>query len=318
MQSKLLVALCLICGGAAIAWPRVPSDAASPYQVVHGWPQLPEGFALGQVSGVGVDSHDHIFVFHRGDRPILSFDGSTGKLLASWGDGMFTTPHGLAVDSHDNVWVTDVGHHQVFKFSHNGELLMTVGVKDEPGLDGKHFNKPTDVVVTPTGEFYVSDGYGNSRVAKFSARGEFLFDWGKKGDGPGEFDTPHGISLDADGRVYVADRANARVQVFDGNGKVLAQWKSPELGRPWDVTAGPDGFVYVVDGGDMNPKPPDRGRVLKLDRQGRVLETWSSFGKYDGQIYWGHAVAVGKNGAVYVTDVNVGMRVQKFVRKAGR
>jgi len=139
MQSKLLVALCLICGGAAIAWPRVPSDAASPYQVVHGWPQLPEGFALGQVSGVGVDSHDHIFVFHRGDRPILSFDGPTGKLLASWGDGMFATPHGLAVDSHDNVWVTDVGHHQVFKFSHNGELLMTVGVKDEPGQDGKHF-----------------------------------------------------------------------------------------------------------------------------------------------------------------------------------
>src|SRR5207245_10042114 len=92
----------------------------------------------------------------------------------------------------------------------------------------------------------------------------------------------------------------------------------PELGRPWDVTAGPDGFVYVVDGGDMNPKPPDRGRLLKLDRQGRVLETWSSFGKYDGQIYWGHAVAVGKNGDVYVTDVNVGMRVQKFVRKAGR
>src|SRR3989442_636765 len=200
MQSKLLVGLCLICGGAAIAWSRAPSDAASPYQVVHGWPQLPEGFALGQVSGVGVDSHDHIFVFHRGDRPILSFDGSTGKLLASSGDGMFTTPHG--------------------------------------------------------------------------------------------------ISLDADGRVYVADRANARVQVFDGNGKFLAQWKSPELGRPWDVTAGPDGFVYVVDGGDMNPKPPDRGRLLKLDRQGRVLETWSSFGKYDGQIYWGHAVAVGKNGDV--------------------
>ncbi len=295
-----------------------PSNVPGSYQVVHGWPELPEGFALGQVSGVGVDSHNHVFVFHRGDRPVLCFDGVTGKIVASWGDGMFATAHGLTVDDKDNVWVTDVGHHQVFKFSHSGELLMTVGAKDVPGLDRNHFNGPTDVAVTSSGEFYVSDGYGNSRVAKFSARGEFLFDWGKKGDGPGEFDTPHGIALDAQGRVYVADRANARVQVFEGDGKFLQQWKSAEMGRPWDVFVAADGSVYVMDGGDMNPKPPDRGRVVKLDLNGNVLEHWGTFGKYDGQIYWGHAVAVAKNGDVYVTDVNVGMRVQKFVRKQGR
>lgn len=303
-----------------LAGPTVPSplcadNIPSPYKVVHGWPQLPEGFALGQVSGVGVDSHNHVFVFHRGDRPILCFEGATGKLLGSWGDGMIKRAHGLTVDSQDNVWVTDIGHHQVYKFSHNRGLLLTVGAKDAPGLDGQHFNKPTGIAVTPTGEFYVSDGYGNNRVAKFSSKGEFLFDWGHKGTGPGEFDLPHGIALDAQGRVYVADRANGRIQVFDGDGKYLYEWKSPELGRPWAMTVSKDGYLFVVDGGDMNPKPPDRSRVLKLDLKGRILEQLGTFGSYDGQFYWAHSVAVGADGDVYVTDVNVGMRVQRFVRK---
>ena len=285
------------------------------YQVVHGWPQLPDGFALGQVSGVGVDSHNHVWVFHRGDRPILCFDGDSGRILASWGDGMFTTPHGLSVDHRDNVWVTDVGNHQVFKFSHGGELLMTVGAKGVPGLDGTHFNRPTDVVVAPGGEFYVSDGYGNSRVAKFGPDGKFLMDWGSKGDQPGQFDLPHGIALDQQGRIYVADRSNNRVQVFDGNGKFLTLWKGPELGRPWGLTVGHDGYLYVVDGGDLKPKPPDRGRIVKLDLQGKILEQFGSFGSYDGQFYWAHDVAVARSGEVYVSDVHLGMRVQKFVRK---
>lgn len=285
------------------------------YQVVHGWPQLPEGFAFGHVSGVDVDSHNHVWVFHRGDRPILCFDGDTGKILASWGDGMFTTAHGLAVDHRDNVWVTDVGNHQVFKFSHNGELMLTLGAKGVPGLDGTHFNRPTDVAVAPSGEFYVADGYGNSRVAKFSADGKFLLDWGSKGDQPGQFDTPHGIALDQQGRVYVADRTNSRIQVFDANGKFLTLWKSPDLGRPWGLAVGRDGFLYVADGGDLKPKPPDRGRVLKLDLQGKILEQFGSFGSYDGQFYWAHDVGVGRNGDVYVVDVHLGMRVQRFVRK---
>lgn len=283
--------------------------------MVHGWPQLPEGFALGQVSGVDVDSHNHVWVFHRGDRPILCLDGATGKILASWGDGMFTTAHGLNADARDNIWVTDAGHHQVYKFSHSGELLLTMGAKGVPGLDGTHFNMPTDVVVNTAGEIYVSDGYGNSRVAKFSPDGKFLMDWGSKGDRPGEFDTPHGIAIDAQGRIYVADRANARVEVFDGGGKFLAQWKGPDLGRPWGLDAGSDGFLYVADGGDLNPKPPDRGRVVKLDLQGKIVDKFGSFGSYDGQFYWAHDVAAGRDGAVYVVDVHLGMRVQKFVPK---
>jgi peptidylamidoglycolate lyase len=294
------------------------AGASGTYQVVHGWPQLPEGFTFGQVSGVGVDSHNHVFVFQRGSgHPVMCFDGASGKLIAAWGDGLFKGIHGLAIDSQDNVWVTDVGHHQVFKFSNDGNLLMTVGAKDVPGEDANHFHSPTDVAVAPSGEFYVSDGYGNSRVAKFSAEGKFLLAWGRKGDQPGEFNVPHGISLDAQGRVYVADRANSRVQVFDGNGNFLAQWKG--LGVPWDVTIGSDGYAYVLDGGQTETSnTPDSGRVLKTDLQGHILESWGRVGKYDGQFYFAHQLAVAKNGDVYVTDVIYGMRVQKFARTQGK
>lgn len=289
--------------------------AADNYQVVHGWPILPDEFAFGQVSGVGVDSHNHVWVFHRGPNPVMAFDGATGKLVAAFGNGMFKQTHGLTVDSHDNIWLTDANSHQIFEFNHDGQLLMTKGVKDRPGLDATHFNRPTDIAVAPTGEFFVSDGYGNSRVVKFDSQGKFLFDWGKKGSGPGEFDTPHGITLDNQGRVYVADRGNARIQVFDSDGKFLAQWKGPQIGRPWALHFAHDGFLYVVDGGDLNPEPPDRARILKMDLQGKVIEQFGSYGKYDGQMYWPHHVAVAPNGDVYVGDVSLGMRVQKFVKK---
>jgi len=279
--------------------------------VVHGWPVLPNGFAFGEVSGVGVDSHNRIFVVHRGEHPIMYFDGDSGKLLGSWGDGMFGRPHGLCVDRQDNIWVTDDKRHVVHKFNKTGELLMTVGAKDVPGLDGTHFNRPTDVAIGPNGEFYVTDGYGNRRVAKFSPSGQFLLDWGTAGDQPGQFETPHGITVDSRGRILVADRSNLRVQIFDGNGKFLGQWKSADLGRPWDVFAAPDGLIYVVDGGDLKPNPPDRGRILKLSLDGKILEKFSSFGRADGQIYWGHSITVAPNRDIYVTDI-LGMRVQKF------
>ncbi|HVS87735.1 MAG TPA: peptidyl-alpha-hydroxyglycine alpha-amidating lyase family protein [Candidatus Acidoferrum sp.] len=287
---------------------------------------MPEGFVLGQVSGVSVDSHNHVFVFHRAENSwaadkshpipsptVLCFDGATGKLLSSWGENRFLEPHGLRIDRSDNVWVTDRGLHQVFKFSQDGKLLMTLGTERVPGLDGTHFNRPTDVAFAADGSIYVSDGYGNSRVAKFSAEGKFLLDWGHKGQGPGEFDLPHSVAVDTQGRVYVADRMNVRIQIFDANGKFLNMWKSDELGRPWGLAIGPDGLLYMVDGGDLKPGPPDRGRILKMDLNGKILAKWSRFGNYDGQIYWGHDIALGKDGAVYVGDVHHGMRVQKFV-----
>lgn len=281
---------------------------------------------FGHVTGVGMDSHNHLFVFHRADHSILGrtfdqpisspvvmcFDAKTGQLLNSWGAGTFLIPHGLRVDQQDNVWVTDIQLHQVLKFSHAGKLLMAVGERGVPGLDGAHFNKPTDIAVAPDGSFYVSDGYGNSRVAKFAPDGKFILDWGHKGAGPGEFDTPHGITVDRDSRIYVADRSNSRIQVFKNDGTFLDQWKSSELGRPWAVTVGSDGYLYVVDGSDLKPWQPDRSHILKLNLNGNIIDKWASYGDYDGQIYWGHDIAVGRDGAVYVGDI-LGRRVQKFV-----
>jgi peptidylamidoglycolate lyase len=315
----LVSAIAIVCSSAQQKSPE-------PYAVVHGWPVLPDGMVLGQVSGVAVDSHNHVFVFHRAENSwatdkthpiavptILCFDGATGKLLSSWGENRFLEPHGLRVDSQDNVWLTDRALQQVFKFSHDGKLLLTIGTERVAGVDATHFDKPTDIAFASDGSIYVSDGYGNNRVAKFSPDGKFLFDWGHKGQGPGEFDLPHSVAVDAQGNVYVADRSNARVQVFDPNGKFLKQWKSPELGRPWSLAVGPDNLLYVVDGGDLKPVGFDRGQLLKLDLTGKILAKWSRFGNYDGQIYWGHDLAVGKDGAVYVGDVYHGMRVQKFV-----
>ena len=313
----------------AAAWAAASAAADEPYHVVHGWPQLPPDFALGQVSGVAVDSHNHVFVFHRAENSwaadktkvipsatVMCFDGSTGKLLSSWGQNRFVLPHGLRVDSHDHVWVTDLGLQQVLEFSHDGELLLTLGTERSAGLDAGHFNRPTDVGFAPDGSILVSDGYGNSRIAKFTADGHFLLDWGRKGNGPGEFDTPHGVVVDTQGHVYVADRGNARIQVFNLSGEFIRSWSSVELGRPWALTLGSDNRLYVVDGGDAISDQPARGQqqILKLVLSGRILAHWSRFGNYDGQIYWGHDIAVGKDGAVYVGDVLHGMRVQKFVQ----
>jgi DNA-binding beta-propeller fold protein YncE len=183
-----------------------------------------------------------------------------------------------------------------------------------PGLDGKHFDKPTDVAVAPDGSFYVSDGYGNSRVAKFSSKGEFILDWGRKGDQPGEFSLPHSIAMDREGRLYVADRSSSRLQVFKGDGTFLYQWKNAELGRPWAVAFAPDGYLYVLDGGDIKPWPPDHAHIVRMDLSGHILEKWASFGNYDGQLFWGHGIAVGSDGAVYVGEI-AGRRVQKFARQ---
>ena len=307
------------------------AERGDSHRVIHGWPSLPDGHFLGQVSGLGIDSHDDVLVFQRGrriwlrpeqvtteplaDSCVLRLAGKTGKLLASWGDNFFVLPHGLTVDHRDNVWLTDVGRHQVFEFNHDGKLLLTLGADRVPGDDKTHFNKPTDIVVARDGSLYVSDGYVNSRVVKFSPEGKFQLQWGSKGSKPGEFEVPHGIALDAQGRVYVADRSNARVQVFDGGGKFLAEWKGLHLGRPWAVTVAPDGTVFVVDGGDLRESGTDHAKVIQLTTDGRVLGSFGTFGQYDGQLTWPHDVAVARDGSVYVGDVFIGMRVQKFRRR---
>jgi peptidylamidoglycolate lyase len=248
--------------------------------------------------------------------PVMCVEGDTGRIVHSFGEGLFANAHGVHVDEYDNVWLADNGHHQVFKFSHSGELLLTIGEKGVTGWDETHFNQPTDVVVTPTGEIFVSDGYVNSRVAKFDRHGKFLMEWGAKGTAPGQFNLPHGITLDPRGRIYVADRSNKRVQVFDQDGNFLHQFLGDTLGengRPWGLEYAPDGHLYVIDGGDMNPNTPDVARIVKMDLKGKVENRWSSYGANLGQLSWGHDVAVGKDGGVYTAEVRNNKRPQKFV-----
>ena len=307
-----------------------PGLAACPgYQVVHGWPILPDGEVLGAVAGVGVDSHGNVYAFHRPGRSwpasdvlnltplarpaITVFDGRTGAVRARWGANQFAMPHGLTIDANDNVWLTDVALQQVYKYSADGQLLMTLGERGVAGDDAGHFNRPTAVAVAPDGSFYVSDGYRNSRVAKYSAQGEFQFQWGTFGAGPGQFEIPHWVVLDADGHVYVADRQNDRVQVFDGSGHYLRQWAGKELGRPYGLAIDRRGRVYVADGGPQPDEPPDRSAWSVLDSDGVPIARIGRFGNYDGEFQMAHSIAVDRAGSVYVGDIT-GARIQKFVR----
>lgn len=306
----------------------VTASGQSLREVVPEWPQLPEGHELGLCAGVGVDAQNRVFVFHRSGRkwsnpfpkeaiaaPTVSvIDGVTGKLINSWGAGLFIMPHGLTVDHEGHLWLTDVGLHQVFKFTADGKQLLVLGERGKPGADQAHFNLPTDVTVLKDGSFYVSDGYKNTRVMKFSAEGKFEFEWGVKGTGPGEFNLPHGIALDAQGRVIVCDRENERLQVFDAKGGFLEAWKSPLIGKPYGVAATPDGVIYIIDGGSPSVKAAKRGKAVGLNLRGLVFDTFGSAGDGPGQFRLGHDIAVGPEGAVYVAE-GTGARVQKFVKK---
>lgn len=296
--------------------------------VVPGWPKLPEGHVLGLCAGVGVDAQNRVFVFHRSGRkwsnpfpqepislPTVSvIDGATGKLLSTWGENRFIMPHGLTVDHEGNLWLTDVGLHQVFKFTPEGKLLLSLGERAVSGNDHAHFNLPTDVAVLRDGSFYVSDGYKNTRVIKFSAEGRFEFEWGTKGQGDGKFNLPHGIAIDAQGRVIVCDRENERLQVFDAKGGFLHEWKGPQIGKPYGAGIGLNGRVFVIDGGSPSLKPAERGKAVELDASGTVIDTFGSSGSGPGQFQLGHDIAIGPDGAVYVAE-GTGARVQKFVRQ---
>jgi DNA-binding beta-propeller fold protein YncE len=244
---------------------------------------MPEGWSFGRVSAVATNGRGEVFVFHRGEKadPIVVFD-DRGKYLRSWGRGMFGNEHGLRVDREDNVWVTDNGNHVLMKFSRDGRLLMTLGVRGQAGADGKTFNRPTDIAFAANGDFYVSDGYGNSRVVKFAADGRYLLAWGKKGTGPGEFDTPHAVQTDSRGRVYVSDRENNRIQIFDPDGKLLKIWT--HLGATQGIFITPRDEMWVVTHrNNIENLTYDTlsGRIMKLDiATGRILGSIESPGHW--------------------------------------
>ena len=236
---------------------------------------------------------------------VVELEPGSGRLINSWGAGLFLVPHSVTVDSHDNVWLGDVGRHQIFKFTHDGRLLLTVGERRVPGWDGSHFNEPADVTVLDDGSFYVSDGYVNSRVAHFAADGRFLNEWGAKGNAPRQFLIPHGIAWDASGRVYVADRQNSRLQVFDSTGKFLKAWPGfPRTGRIFDVAISPTGRIYLAstDGSDA---------VVVLDAELNQIEHIP----FDStRVTTAHQIAVQGDTVIYLADTG-GNRILKFVRQ---
>lgn len=299
------------------------------YALDQNWPNLPYGFELGQVTGMGTDKNQNVWVFRRADRKwtnpvqmnpitaptILEIDGKTGKLLNGWGENMFVLPHGLTVDRENNIWVTDVGLNQVFKFNHDGKLLMTLGEAAIAGRDSMHFNMPTDVAVNKDGSFFVSDGYGNSRIVKFSKTGKYLFEWGQKGKAPGEFDAPHAIDIDKKGNVFVADRENNRIQKFDGFGNFISEWKNPEAKQLYSLAIAQKSqkicaIDYLVDS-DAIIKGSD---ILFFDSKMNNKSRVGRSGNYDGPISRYHDMAVDKKGNIYVADI-LKNSIQKFSRQ---
>jgi peptidylamidoglycolate lyase len=304
------------------------------YQLVPDWPQLPSGYVLGNPSGIGIDNKKNIVVFHRASKnwpvlfpfsktvipenTVLILDHITGKIIAEWGSGLFVMPHSLTVDKDDNIWVTDVGLQQILKFDHRGRLLLRIGTLRVAGCDSLHFDRPTDVAVAEDGSFYVSDGYRNTRVVKLSASGKYLFSWGSKGDGPGQFDLPHGLDLDDKGNVYVADRENSRIQVFDANGKFLRVWNDKSFGKLYSIRVDRIKKYLVCTDYVTNYISPKGSDILVFGLDGKLIARFGRSGNYSGPVCRYHDCIMDDEGNIYVGDI-LENRLQKFQRiAAGR
>jgi DNA-binding beta-propeller fold protein YncE len=264
--------------------------------------KLPDSITLGACSGVAINSRGDIYLFHRGKQPIICLDAS-GKFIRSWGDDVIGSAHALRIDSKDNVWVTDIGNHQVLKFSSTGKLLLALGKAGSPGDGIDQFNKPTDVAFGPDGELYVTDGYGNFRVMKFTPNGGFLAQWGEAGDGPGQFNLPHTVVMDGQGRIVVGDRENDRVQVFESSGKLVEVW--PGF-APFGLAYDKQGHLFAADG--------RANKILQLDDKGKVVRSWGQEGNQPGEFQLPHMLAADAVGNLYVGEIK-GERFQKLIRK---
>lgn len=318
------------------------------FNPVENWERRPAGFSWPEVAAVATDSHDNVFVFNRGDHPMMIFDRD-GTFLHSWGVGMFARPHGVTIGPDDSVYCTDDLDHTVRKFTPSGKLLMTLGTSGQPShtgatsidyrtirYPGPPFHFPTNVALSPHGEIYVSDGYGNARIHKFAPDGRLVTSWGEPGDGPGQFRVPHGIAVDLDGNVHVADRENSRIQVFSPNGKFTGEIR--DVARPCQVAFDSVGNMYVAELGyragmwsGTSPPSPDAtgGRISIFDSSGRLALRWGGGATptAPGDFFAPHDICIDSRGDVYVAEVvysaggNRGLvprdchALQKFLRR---
>lgn len=312
---------CLVWLVAAAALAQRPSDPAllvpqaAPaldYEYVPNAVTLPEGVTMGPAAAVAFDRRGHLLVLTRGARAFFEFDAS-GAYVRSFGDGLFTRAHGLRIDGDGNIWATDVGAHVVMKFSPAGELLMTIGTRGQAGewneaAGARFLNQPNDVAIASNGDIFVAQGHtpgpkGDARVLKFDRTGRLLAQWGGKGREPGQFEVAHGIAFDPKGLLWVMDRENQRIQVFDTDGRFVRQVQY--AGLPCSVAFGRQ-HAYMVNG--------FAGQIVQMDLDGKVLAALGRPGKGPGEFGEAHFVAVSPRDEIYVAD-SVNGSLMKFVKK---
>jgi DNA-binding beta-propeller fold protein YncE len=272
-------------------------------QVDTSWPEKPERFEWAQMPGITLDDQDQVYIFTRSS-PAVQVYKTDGTFVRAWDSGDPNGAHFIRIDPEGNVWAANYIEHVIRKHSPDGKVLLTLGQVGVTGADRGHFDKPTDIAVLPTGDIFVTDGYGNRRVVQFDAKGKYVKEWGEEGNQPGQFALPHSIVADSKGWLYVADRENARIQVFDTKGKLLAVWEN--VITPWGLWLTKEHIVLP---------PPDQ-MLMKLNLKGEVLlrvplsKTPVPPGK-PGELDWVHGIAVDSKGNFYLGDIQ-GKRAQKF------
>ncbi|MBM3875682.1 MAG: hypothetical protein FJ386_03060 [Verrucomicrobia bacterium] len=307
-------------------YPRV--NLTPYYEVDATWPERPANMPWGHVPGIAVDKHDHVYVFTRTNPPVQVYTAA-GKFVRAWGSGVISNAHHLKIDREGHVWITDIGFHVVRKFTPDGQMLLSIGTPGQKGEGPRHLNMPTDLTVAPNGDLFISDGYGNSRVAHYDKHGHFIKAWGALGIGSANFSIPHAIANDSKGRLYVADRNNVRVQVFDRFGKLTGSWRDVVV--PWGFWVAPNDDIWVCGSTPspwrVDPKypaaplgcPPKDQVFMRFNTEGKLLQQWTiPKGEDDkekpGELNWLHCIALDSKGNIYAGDI-IGRRAQKFVRK---
>ena len=297
------------------------------YEVAEGWGQLPTGWSYGDVTAIAVNSRDDVFVFTRSPHPVIVFDRD-GHFLGSWGEGIFSRAHGITITVGDVVWCTDDKDHTVRKFSSDGRLLQTLGTPGQPSDTGYRtaaganalltikrgagpFNRPTRLAMAPSGELYVSDGYGNARVHRFTGDGQLIQSWGEPGNAPGQFNLPHSVWVHTDGRVFVCDRENDRVQIFSPSGEFLDAWN--DIPRAADLWIDRENNLYIGELDLTAGQPNMAGRIMAetrpskvsvRDPSGKVLATWGGPDVFAPDSFSSaHSVCVDSRGDLYVGEV---------------
>ena len=303
------------------------NEKENKYLPVENWPKIPSNYELGNPTGLALKSNQNLIVFHRGSRSwqtpmpkdkikentIIEIDNSSGEIINAWGADMFIMPHGLEIDNENNIWITDVGLHQVIKYDSNGKELMVLGKEFEPGSDSYSFNLPTDVAVANDGSFYVSDGYGNSRIIKFSKDGSYQFEWERLVMKKSQFNIPHGLDLDNNGNVYVADRENNRIQKFDSLGNFIAEWKNQSIGQLYSVNVNNyENYILGIDYIGLENMIPIGSDIIYLDLDLNVKSRFGRSGSYDGEKTRYHDIQIDERGNMFVGDI-LNNSIQKFI-----